>query len=82
MMESEVRKILEPVEDRYEIVSCGSCSNYLKDGLCAELKAKFPINIISPSVSFGSALITIDKLYVHVVKGFGDDIIKALSLIG
>lgn len=81
MMEDEVRKLLEPFRDKYEIISCGSCDDYLKDGLYAELKATFPIVITSTSVSYGSAVINIHKPYVSVVKGFGNDILHALSLI-
>ena len=80
-MEEIVREILKPFEDRYDIISCGSCENYIKDGLCAELRAKFPIRLTSPSVSWGTAYILIENPYVHIIKGFGNDIQMALNSI-
>ncbi len=80
-MKEIIREALTGFESIYEILSCGSCDDYYKDGFNAKLKAKFPIVITNNVIEYGSAQIAIDKPYVYVHKGFINDIVKALSFI-
>ncbi len=81
MFEKEINEIVAPFLDRYELISGGSCEYYLKDGFYIELKAKFPITNKETILSWNSAKIVIEYPYVHVIKGYGNDIRYALNLI-
>ena len=81
MFEETIKEIVAPFLDKYELISGGSCDDYLRDGLYINLKAKFPITITNPMITWKSAEIVIENPYVHVLRGFGNDIRYALSMI-
>ncbi len=80
-MKETIREALEVFKNKYEILSCGSCDNYCKDGFQAELKAKFPIIMTNDEIKWRSAQILINKPHVYVRKGFINDIVQALNFI-
>lgn len=81
MFKKDIKEIVAPFLDRFELISGGSCEYYLQDGLHIELKAKFPIVNKETTISWNSAKIIIDYPKVNVIKGYGNDIQRALNMI-